>query len=77
MGPQRVTSSAIARRGSAGSADVAAMRQAYRTRGMTGPQGVQEVHELQEVQDISRPRITPVSPPATIAIPTFSGTIDP
>ena len=68
------------------------MRQAYRTRGMTGLQGVQEVHELQEVQEvqeaqeaqdvqylqeISRPRITPVSTPATIAIPTFPGTIDP
>ena len=62
------------------------MRQAYRTRGMTGPQGVQEVHELQEVQEahdvqylqeISGPRITPVRPPATIAIPTFPGTIDP
>lgn len=62
------------------------MRQAYRTRGMTGPQGVHEVHELQEVQEahdvqylqeISGPRITPVSPPATIAIPIFPGTIDP
>ena len=40
-------------------------------------QEVQEAHDVQYLQEISGPRITPVSPPATTAIPTFPGTIDP